>query len=135
MINIEIEARLPNLENLNFTSTFEKIARHMELSIKRNFAEGGRPETWTPLKKNGQPSHLYKTGKLFGTMGSNFGETFAEAGAMTLLPYSWVHQRGGGNNIPARPYVLFQQEDIDFIMQEFSNDIVKFWDTSGEVIA
>ena len=70
MINIEIEAQLPDLSKLDFTNTFEKISRHLELSIKKNFAEGGRPETWEPLKKSGQPSHLYKTGALFNTIGS-----------------------------------------------------------------
>jgi phage gpG-like protein len=142
MINIEIQGKLPSLEGFNFTNTMEKVARHLELSIKRNFAEGGRPQEWQ-IKKDGSPSHLYISGALFNTIGFEFGESYAEAGAMTLLPYSWVHQAGFSGvkkngvfmNMPARPYVMFQEEDFDFIESQFGDDIVKYWDTHGEVIA
>lgn len=135
MINIEISGRLPNFENFSFTSTFEKIAKHLEMSIKMNFAEGGRPEIWQPKKKDGQPSHLFLTGALFDSIGSDSGVDFAEAGAMTLLPYSFAHQYGyAPRNLPQREYILFQEEDIEFCLQTMGDDIVRFWKTNGEEI-
>lgn len=142
LINIEIQGKLPTLDGFDFSNTMEKVARHLELSIKRNFAEGGRPEQWQPKKKDGSPSHLYISGALFNTIGFEFGEDYAVAGAMSLLPYSWVHQAGFSGmkkngvymNMPSRPYVMFQEEDFDFIEQQFTNDIVRYWDTHGEVI-
>lgn len=139
MINLEIEGSLPSLDNFSFSNTFEKISKYMELSIKKNFAEGGRSEEWQK-KKNGSPSNLYLSGELFNTIGGNFGEDFAEAGAMNLLPYSFIHQyggyagRGGKAYIPKREYVLFQEEDISYILNEFSNDLLSFFNTKGEKI-
>lgn len=142
MLNIEIQGKLPSLDGFEFTNTMEKVARYMELSIKKNFAEGGRPIGWEQ-KKDGSPSHLFISGALFNTIGFEFGETFAEAGAMTLLPYSWVHQAGFSGtkkngvfmNMPARPYVMFQDEDIDWIEQQFSDDILRYFDTHGEMVS
>lgn len=141
MLNIEIQGKLPSLDGFEFSNTFEKVARYMELSIKRNFAEGGRPQ-WQ-AKKDGSPSHLYISGALFNTIGFEYGADFAEAGAMALLPYSWVHQAGFSGvkkngvfmNMPARPYVMFQDEDIDWIAEQFSEDILHYFDTHGEVIS
>ena len=136
MIKIEIEALLPDFEKMEFTDTYDKIGRYLELSIKRNFAEGGRPNTWQPLKKTGQPSHLFKTGKMFNDVTFDSGEDYAEAGMLFHQEvWYWVHQYGSAKrNIPIREYILFQDEDIDFILNEFETDIVNFWDTKGELI-
>jgi phage gpG-like protein len=134
MINIEIEGRLPNFDNFTFANSFDKISKHLETSIKMNFAEGGRPTKWK-TKKNGEPSHLFIDGTLFDSIGSDFGEDFAEAGAMSLLPYSFAHQFGySPRNLPPREYVMFQQEDIDFAINTLGTDLLTFFQTKGEPI-
>lgn len=139
MIEITMEMNIPDLSKFTFRNSFEKIAKALEISIKKNFQDGGRPEKWTP-KKNGQPSHLFLTGALFNSMGSESGEDYAEAGAMTLLPYSLIHQNGfdgvtsDGRNMhmPERHYVMFQEEDIEMCLRELAGSIVTFWNEYGE---
>lgn len=141
MIQVELKLTIPDLSKFTFRSSFEKIAKALELSIKRNFQDGGRPEKWEP-KRNGQPSHLFMTGALFNSIGSDSGEDYAEAGAMTLLPYSYIHQYGFNGvrsdgrrmRMPQREYILFQQEDIEFCIQTMAGDLLRFWNASGEPV-
>lgn len=141
MINIEVQGMIPDFGKFKFANSFDKIAKHLETSIKTNFAEGGRPEKWE-AKKDGSPSYLAKSYKLFGTMGSESGDDFASAGAMSMLPYSFVHQYGFDGmkkngvymRMPQRQYVMFQDEDIEFCINTLGNDMVEFWNTKGEQI-
>jgi phage gpG-like protein len=141
IISVEIESHIPIMDDLSvFDSMFDKIGQYMEISLKRNFSEGGRPSTWPRKKKDGQPSHLYLSGALFNTIGYQFGEDFAEAGAMSILPYSFIHQFGGFSGlghrsyIPPREYVLFQEQDIDYIVKLFGDQVMAFFGASGEEI-
>lgn len=161
MIDITIQGRIPSLEGFTFKNSFDKVSKYMEISIKRNFAEGGRPNAWQ-ARKDGSPSHLNRGGALFSSIGSAYGDNFAEAGVMTPLPYAMIQQEGGeinhpGSdkfqvftiggqtvfthgtkphkiNIPARPYVIFQEEDFTWIINEMGNDLVTFLNTHGEKI-
>jgi phage gpG-like protein len=81
--------------------------------VYSNFGATGmaRPIPWPMLspayaKKVGRTyATLEVTGALKGSLGvdnSNFD--FVRVFATDATPYSTVHQYGGGNNIPARPY-------------------------------
>lgn len=141
MIQVEMTMTIPDLSKFTFRDSFEKIAKYLEISIKKNFQDGGRPTKWEP-KKNGQPSHLFMTGVLFNTIGSDSGEDYAEAGAMMLLPYTYIHQFGFNGvrsdgrkmRMPQREYVMFQEEDIDFAIQTLAGDLVQFWNANGEPV-
>lgn len=141
MINIDIQGMLPDFSKFKFTNAMDEISKHLELSIKTNFAEGGRPVKWE-ARKDGSPSYLAGNYVLFGTMGSESGEDFASAGAMSILPYSFVHQYGFDGvksngvymRMPERRYVMFQDEDIEFAIKKVGGSIVEFWDTKGEQI-
>lgn len=88
-------------------------------SVRQNFGFGGRPERWRPLKKGGA-SYLFESGTLLQSIHSRqtveegFGAVDVESGD---LPYAVIHQEGGyaGRNhsayIPARPYMVFAEED------------------------
>jgi len=142
MMKIEMEFNIPDLESFTFTDSFEKIAKYLEISLQMNFQDGGRPAKWEPKKKDGSPSHLFMTGALFNSIGSESGIDYAEAGAMRLLPYSFIHQYGFDGvrkdgkymRMPIREYILFQDEDIDFCLQTMGDDLLSFWNSKGEQI-
>lgn len=114
MISGTTEEHIP-LFNTNLTETMDKASKLMLTSVQRNFGEGGRPK-WKDLKKGGQ-SFLYQKGNLLRGIHREFDATSA-----TVSTSPWVgnriHQFGGwaGRNhasfIPARPYMMFQEEDV-----------------------
>lgn len=132
MLNLTIQGKIPVINFDEITVAYERIAKYLETSIRRNFAEAGRPERWTP-KKTGEQSYLYKTGALFNSVYSSFGENFAEAGAGVNLDYAWVHQKGT-ELIPQREYILFQEDDVAYINEIFQEQIIKFFNSDGETL-
>lgn len=70
-----------------------------------------RPLVWPPLspdyaKKVGRPyATLVLSGRLRGAIWQRVGTDAATVGISNAqVPYALVHQWGGGNNIPPRPY-------------------------------
>lgn len=130
MISLTISGQVPTLQGFTFSNAFEKIARELEISIKRYFADGGGHTQWEH-KMNGMPSHLYQSGALFNSMTSGFSENEAWAGdPFGVLPYSFVHNFGS-EIMPQREYIMFRQEDIQTIRQEMENSIIEFFATKG----
>lgn len=99
------------------------IGATVEASVQRNFEKEGRPENWEPLaaatlesKKNTQI--LQVKGHGGGLLGSIHYEATAKAVTIgTNKIYGAIHQLGGkagrGHKvtIPARPFLLVQDED------------------------
>lgn len=105
-------------------------------SIARNFEEGGRPKRWKPLspvtlalrrrRRKGTRSGrvavstkvLFVTGTLSRVRYTVLANSVQLGTAPAARAYAAIHQYGGraGRNrkvhIPARPYMLLQQEDI-----------------------
>lgn len=88
--------------------------------IQNNFGEAGedRPEEWVALSpayaaRVGRPhATLDVTGRLRYSIqvdgsGDDGGRVWIDPGA---VPYALVHQFGGGNNIPARPYFPIRED-------------------------
>lgn len=117
------------------------VGNHMENSVRRNFNQGGRPEAWAPLAnvtvlakgtRRGKGSTQRIQGKqrlggplvFTGNLRSSIGFTAEDADLVLWAApdpaiKGPVHQFGtdhAGRNhdvaIPARPYLVFQQEDI-----------------------
>jgi phage gpG-like protein len=107
-------------------------------SIRQNFVAGGRPVTWQPLKKGG-PSHLFQGGTLLRSISAFSGPTWAQA-ETGALPYAAIHQfsgwagRGHKSFIPARPYMLFQQDDIEFAKDTIGSQAVNFINAHREAV-
>ena len=99
-------------------------------SVAENFARQGRPP-WSPLAPSTVVSRgnktgpiLYRTGKLEGaaTDPSNWTVTrdFLALTNLSSVSYAGYHQMGAPRaNIPARPFVEFQPEDVDAITELF----------------
>jgi len=140
MLKVSVEGKLPSFEILpdDMKAMFEQAAQYMLGSVRQNFVEGGRPVTWDALK-DGSQSFLFQTGALLQSIKEEAGFDFAEVAA-GQLPYAWIHQAGGlaGRNhsalIPARPYMLFQDEDVDELTKVFGENIIKLIDAKGEEI-
>lgn len=107
----------------DFTVPLKQGGNIMLRSLGKNFKAGGRPSRWKGLRpatasfkaRNGySPLPLTRSGALQRSL------TFAVRGRMRLaigtsVPYAAVHNFGGGNNIPKRPYLIFQKDDLQNI--------------------
>jgi phage gpG-like protein len=102
-----------------------KKARNVMLfSINSNFKAGGRPKTWRPLRpatlrrKISQGLNLTpltgKTGRLQSSVTASVRGNRLAIG--TSIVYGAAHQFGyPPRNLPKRPYLIFQQQDLDDI--------------------
>ena len=113
------------LEKLRDKQPVLKAAgRIVQQSIKRNFAESGRPEKWAklkrPSKKRGGKSAkpLVDTGRLMNSFTSGGDSAYelkeGELDAGTNVEYAKYHD-------PFRPFMVVQDEDIEDI-EEFIQD-------------
>lgn len=127
----------------DMTPFFEGVGQILVDSIHRNFEEGGRysevgdwrggGEKWEPnapatLKKKKGPKVLFEQGHLFDSV--NYAADSYGVAVGSNLAYAAIHSFGGKAgrgllvNIPARPYLVVQDEDledIDALGAEFLN--------------
>jgi len=124
MVNIEdngVQTLLANMHARlgNLTPAMNVIGEIVQSSAVRNFEESGRPNKWKPSKR---ALHGGKTligiGIGGGLMGSISYRPFTNKVEISAnKKYAAIHQFGGKAgrglkvNIPARPYMLLQDED------------------------
>jgi len=94
---------------LNSPDMLKKAGSGFKESIDKNFQEGGRPEKWKPLKT---PNHkiLVKTGNLRSKFFMRVRRDEIRIG--TRIAYA-PYQQKGTPTIPPRPFLMFQDEDLD----------------------
>lgn len=134
----------------DFTKLMEAWGSIGRTSVIENFEDGGRPERWTPAKDGGRT--LFRQGMAGGLAGSvNYQAAKDHVILGTNKIYAAIHQFGGktkphvirpvkakalktpygffkkvnhpGSEIPARPFLVVQAEDITE-MQETLKDYV-----------
>jgi phage virion morphogenesis protein len=138
LITATLEGTLPDVESLNLEDIMPIISQEMLRSVQLNFGQGGRPAKWQPLK-SGNPSYLFKTGILLRSIQRSSGPNWAEV-ATAGLPYARIHQVGGmagrGHRarIPARNYMMFQPEDIEYIKKALVKHIITFLEAARRPI-
>ena len=101
----------------NLTPVLRAIGETVRTSVERNFEAQGRPGKWLPsqrvLRTGGQTLSL--TGRLRRSFSVNATGTRATVG--TNVVYAAIQHfggkagRGGKATIPARPFLLVQDED------------------------
>lgn len=105
----------------------------MLASVNRNFGESGRPSRWVPLapgtvrqkaRLGYSPLPLIRTGVLRASISPSTSTNSLKIG--TSVPYAKYHQLGT-RSIPARPYLVFQKQDIREL-----NQIVKEYIMGGD---
>jgi phage gpG-like protein len=95
----------------NMHDIMDLFGQHMMLSIDKNFNVGGRPK-WQPRTKTYSWPILVKSAALrLSVRYEAFAFSLRLIGGEGL-PYADAHQYGTGK-MPARPYIVVQQEDID----------------------
>ncbi len=126
-IRRNLSTRIPNI--------LENIGIYMEASVVQNFEEQGRPEEWqenapATLEKKKGNLILHESGLLKLGITFEVSENEVIIGPSgPALPYSAIHQFGGqaGRNrkvtIPARPYLIFQEQDKTWINKFVRNEV------------
>jgi phage virion morphogenesis protein len=139
----------------NLTPAMKRIGEDVTKSVKENFNAGGRPEKWEPLAastlfqigggrkgytKSGRMTAkaanrvfnhmpLIRSGLLFSSIHPVAGPNSVEIG--TDRVYGAIHQFGGQAGrgkkvkIPARPYLMVQDEDWPRIANTIADYIVE----------
>lgn len=102
----------------NFKTAQPLVEESMAIAYKdlviSNFGDFGidRPTVWAPLSKryarkvNRSHATLHVSGALMGAVNQKDNVVSVSDAS---VPYAVVHQFGGGNNIPARPYFPFDE--------------------------
>jgi phage gpG-like protein len=102
----------------------------MHASIMDNVASQGRPQSWEKLKpetveRKGHDRILFETGRLMGSISCR-----ASADSLRItadVPYAQPLQFGtGSTGLPARPFLIFQDGDINTIVS-----LIESYITSG----
>lgn len=146
-LDVQIQGGLPKANLPEQTAVFKKIEEYMVQSIQKNFLEGGRP-AWQP-KKDGTSFSL---GRLFrsisGISGANYASVSAAAFSKTGYNYGLAQNFGAkippvegklmvfeidghiiftykrkGFDLPARAFMMFQDEDVDYILRSLSQAV------------
>lgn len=136
MIDLTFGGTLPDMtQELDLSEGMKEAAQYMMESVYKNFTAGGRPSGWA-AKKDGSQSYLIKTGALLSSIEPTSDKTsFRVWTSKEKVPYCFVHQFGyAARNIPARPYMVFQKEDKEYIVNLFKDHIVKFFTTKKKPI-
>lgn len=90
--------------------------RELRDIVRDNIGQSGvdRPAPWPPLtpryakRVDRSYATLLKSGRLKADVRLIVTYTYAEVSCGETAPYAEVHQNGGGNKIPARPYFPIQ---------------------------
>lgn len=100
--NIENEIQI----NYDLSDEMAKIARVMHESIIAGLEAGGNP-TFHPLG-SGAASYLGgRGGSIAQSIGHESTDTTAQAGVVSKLPYSFIHNYGGQIKVTERSHAFF----------------------------
>lgn len=127
----EVRTMLMNLMNRtgNLSPVMETIGGIVRRSILKNFDASGRPNRWQPSKralKTGGKT-LIDRAILKNSINYKAFRNRVELGPAASIPYGRIHQLGGmagrGHKvrIPARPYLMVQNEDWVEIKQALTD--------------
>jgi phage virion morphogenesis protein len=113
----------------NLTPVLRAIGETVRTSVERNFEAQGRPGKWSPsqrvLRTGGQALSL--TGRLRCSF--SVKATGSQATVGTNVVYAAIHQMGGKTGkghkatIPARPFMMVQDEDWAQITRQLADYI------------
>jgi phage virion morphogenesis protein len=110
------------------------IGETVRASVLQNFQAGGRPAAWAPLapatlKKKKGGSILREKGHLMGSINAQPVGNVVLVGTNRI--YGAIHQfggragRGGSAKIPARPFLLVQDEDWPEMVEQLGDYIMQ----------
>ena len=136
-MDIKWTGTLPDVsEPFDFSEMMAEAAEYMLGSVQENFLYGGRPTAWAEKKHGRGPSYLIKNGFLLRSIRTKTDkESFKVFTTKGEIPYCFVHQFGyARRNIPARPYMIFQEEDRKHIVEMFKDRIINLFQTKRKAL-
>jgi phage virion morphogenesis protein len=109
------------------SEAFDEVGEIVLRSIRRNFDEGGRPSKWPArsTKYTGRRAGnklLIDTGRLLNSITRRSTPSYAEVGTNTV--YAATHHFGD-RGIPARPFIMVQDEDREPIAEALIHHIMR----------
>ncbi len=117
----------------NLRPAMKAIGETVRTSVVKNFMSEGRPESWKTSKraqKQGGKT-LTDTARLRNSITAKAYDDRVEIG--TNVRYAAIHQFGGKAgrgrkvNIPARPFLMVQNEDWRVIIEHIWKHIIPGW--------
>lgn len=124
VMNFAIDGLAPGLSGLadrlsDLSPALSRAGELMKVSVTENFAAQGRPQRWEALKpetveRKGHDTVLSETGRLMDSIScrASVDRLSITAG----VPYAQLLQYGtGSTGLPARPFLIFQDADIQAI--------------------
>lgn len=131
----EVRNMLTALQNRmgNLTPVMKTIGETVRTSVIRNFEQGGRPTRWKSSKraKKEDGKTLIDTARLRNSITARAYRDRAVVG--TNVIYAAIHHFGGKAgrgrkvNIPARPYLMVQDEDWKTIREHIMKYLAVGW--------
>lgn len=129
----EVKNLLKNLQAKmrDLTPVMKIVGQTIRTSVIKNFEQGGRPVKWKPSARasiKGDKT-LIDTSRLMGSITPRAYSNKAEIG--TNVIYSAIHQFGGKAGrgrkakIPARPFLMVQEEDWKEIKETVQGYLLK----------
>ena len=108
-------------------AAFREVGEIALRSIRKNFDVGGRPRRWpartTAYKgKRANNKLLIDTGRLLNSIAYFAHSRFVDVG--TNVAYAATHHFGRGG-IPARPFLMLQDEDNEPIRKAITDHLMK----------
>ena len=125
----------------NMTPVMKTVGQLLRTSIQKNFEQGGRPRGWVRLSpatvaKKGRDIKLIDTGRLKRSISVRASSDKVVVG--TNVVYAAIHHFGGqagrGHKvkIPARPFMMIQDEDWKEINETAGDYLLKRWTMNYE---
>ena len=119
----------------DLSPVFKRFGAYMLRSVAKNFREGGRPNKWMisrkRVKRPGSQT-LIATGILKNSIAPEFDAKSLTISMGSNLKYARIHQLGAPWGrfkrpayMPARPYLLFQDEDLDYFKNLVNRHLAK----------
>lgn len=132
----EVRRALDRIMNNAKSLPMERVGNILEESVRTNFDVGGRysseysklggNQNWTPPKDGGRP--LYDTGRLKRSIDHRVTQNGVEIniGDPLAAQYASAHNYGyRPRNLPARPFMVYQDQDVDDIYSLFAKHLIK----------
>jgi len=124
MINTTVTGTLPEI-NTDFSEAMKEIRELMYKSVMQNFASSGRP-SWPARTKSYPWPMLRKSDAMYNAITRESDLTSATVFVPDSIRYAvYVHSGVPSRNLPPRPFMMFQDEDYEPILNILAKHLYK----------
>ena len=128
MINTTVTGTLPEI-NTDFSEAMKEIRELMYKSVMQNFASSGRP-SWPARTKPYPWPMLRKSDTMYNAITRESDLTSATVFVPDSIRYA-VYVHSGTRKMPPRPFMMFQDEDYEAILNILAKHLYKSISLTG----